>query len=868
MCPKTHGSDSPEGDNALARAAAIGRYLVLGLVGKGAMGEVYAAYDPELDRKVAIKLLRVRGDQGSVTDGRTRLMREAQAIAKLSHPNVVTVYDVGTFQDQVFIAMQFVEGHTVGYWIHARSRDWPEVLKTFADAGRGLAAAHEKDLIHRDFKPENVMVSDDGHVRVMDFGLARVVVDRDQGSAPAPETETETGTEIEIEIEATTAHAVTTVGADDFDAESTRATGRETAIPVMVPGASSQALKIDLTQTGAMLGTPAYMSPEQFAGSQVDARTDQFSFCVALYEALYGERPFAGNTLVELMASVLKGTVRTVPATTKVPSWVRKILLRGLCPKPDERWPSMTALLVELEKNRSGSPRRRFAAGASAKLAGIWEAPVRGRAVETQAKAEMREAFLATGKRYAAAAFDNVSRILDHYAKSWSDMYTDACEATHVRGEQSAEVLDLRMASLQEGLDSLKALAQVFRLANAEVVENAVSAANALGSVERCADVKLLRAVVKPPEDPETRATVDRLRTQLAEVRVLCQVGRLSDGLKLVIPLAKEVRRTGYGPLLAETLCEMGTLYIEQRDANAAALAFEEAVWTAELSRHDEVAARAAAQLVYAVGCAQLHFEAGEIWARHADTILRRVGGHDLLWGWLFTNRGSMREKQGRLPEALDDARRAVAAKEKVYGPDNADAGASLSDVAIYLEQMGDVQAAVMCIERAVKILEASLGPEHPRTGITLSNYGEILNRLGRFEEARAVSQRALAIFEGDSAPNSVILSYPLTALGLGYLDDGMAEQALPILERAVEIREGKENDSSVRGEVHFALARALHQLGRDFPRAQGLAELARVEYAGASKSPFTERALAQIDAWLADHGNDHRDPDLPSRKS
>src|SRR5450432_3669803 len=168
-------SDGRSGETGLTRAASLGRYTVLGMVGKGAMGEVYAAYDPELDRKIAIKLLRVRSGSGSNGDGRIRLMREAQAIAKLSHPNVVTVYDVGAFESDVFIAMQFVDGHTVGYWVHAQPRAWPEVLKVFVDAGRGLVAAHEKDLIHRDFKPDNVMISADGAVRVMDFGLARVV---------------------------------------------------------------------------------------------------------------------------------------------------------------------------------------------------------------------------------------------------------------------------------------------------------------------------------------------------------------------------------------------------------------------------------------------------------------------------------------------------------------------------------------------------------------------------------------------------------------------------------------------------------------------------------------------------------------------
>jgi tetratricopeptide (TPR) repeat protein len=826
------------------------------------MGEVYAAYDPELDRKVAIKLLRVRGDQaqgGGAHEGRTRLMREAQAIAKLSHPNVVTVYDVGTFQDDVFIAMQFVDGHTIGYWIHAEPRAWSDIVKVFADAGRGLAAAHEKDLIHRDFKPENVMVGADGHVRVMDFGLARAVIDQEARRSAAP-------------AGSPTAAAIPT---QDFDPEATRALGPAAAVKAeptsLISSTAAETLSIQLTQTGALLGTPAYMSPEQFQGLEIDARVDQFSFCVALYEALYGERPFPSTSLATLTASVLGGAVRDAPAGAKVPTWLRQILLRGLQVKPNDRWPSMKALLAELEKSRTPNraPRRRFAAGAVTKLAGIWEAPVRRRTGDTATKAEIRRAFLATDKKYAAAAFDKVSLILDQYARDWSEMYTDACEATHVRGEQSAEVLDLRMASLEDCLDGLRALSQVFRQANAEVVENAVSAANALGGIDRCGDIKLLRAVVKPPEDPLTRATVDRLRTQLADVRVLCQVGRLNEGLTSIVSLVENVRRTGYGPLLAEALLEMGNLHNDRRDAISAAVALEEAVWTAELSRHDEVAAKAAAQLIYAVGAAQLRFDVGEIWARYADTILRRMGGHDDLWGWLFNNRGAMRERQGRLSEAVEDARLAVAAKERAHGPDSADVGMSLSNVAIYLEQMGDLQAAIHFIERGVSALESGLGPEHPRTAVLLSNYGEILNRTGRFAEAREMSRRALAIFERETRPDSGVLSYPLTALGLGYLGDGMGTQALPILERAVAIRDREENRLASLGEAHFALARALRQTGRDGPRARALARRAHSEYAKESPTVLTERELAQIEAWLADSATDRRsDSDSDSDSS
>src|ERR1700746_3339559 len=170
------GPSYESGAGALPRGASIGRYVVLGLVGRGGMGEVYAAYDHELDRKVAVKLLRVKPGNGvSLAEGRQRTLREAQAIARLSHSNVVIVYDVGTFEDQVFIAMEFVDGNTVTYWLQSQQRSWREIIKVFMAAGRGLQAAHDKDLVHRDFKPDNVMVDRDGQVRVMDFGLARQV---------------------------------------------------------------------------------------------------------------------------------------------------------------------------------------------------------------------------------------------------------------------------------------------------------------------------------------------------------------------------------------------------------------------------------------------------------------------------------------------------------------------------------------------------------------------------------------------------------------------------------------------------------------------------------------------------------------------
>ncbi|HEY8924264.1 MAG TPA: serine/threonine-protein kinase [Polyangia bacterium] len=846
-------SDATPRAGLLARADAIGRYTVLTLVGSGGMGDVYAAYDPQLDRKVAIKLLRVRA-QGPEDEGQRRLMREAQAIAKLSHPNVVVVYDAGTFQDQVFVAMEFVDGHTLRYWTQAQARPWPEVLKVFGDAGRGLAAAHDKGIIHRDFKPDNVMIGADGHVRVMDFGLARMVGIGDQPVAAAPGAGGPSDAAQPSPVIGATELRAALAWANDLDStrrlESTRAGGSSQRRS----GTSGEAFSLQLTQVGDMVGTPGYMSPEQFAVGDVDASTDQFSFCVALYEALYGQRPFAGTSPLELAANVMQGRVREAPSGTPVPGWLRKIVLRGLRVDRSERWPSMHALVTALDRNRALARRRRFATAAAAKLAGVWEPPVRGRPVVTAVKTEAQEAFLSTGKRYAATAFEKASQILDAYAQSWSATYVDACEATHVRGEQSAEVLDLRMASLQEGLDGLKALVQVFRQANAEVVENAVTAAGALGNVERGADVKLLRQVVRPPEDPAVRAEVARLRARLAEVRVFCSVGRLGDGLREIVPLEEQARRTGYGPVIAEALFEWGNLLIERRDTAAASRALEEAVWTAELSRHDEVSAMAATQLVYVVGDAQLRFDAGEIWARYAETILTRMGGHDALWGWLFNNRGAMRESQGRLAEALDDARHAVEVKIRALGPQNPDVAGSTGNIALLLDQLGDHQGAIEHAQRAAQIAESGLGPHHPRTAILLSNCGEVLNRVGRFAEARAMAERALGIFEGETDPSGVIVTYPLTVLGIGYLGDGLAEQACPILERAVEIRERLGPRPANRGEVHFALASALALLGRDPSRAHRLATLARDEYTQAAPSPAIRTQLDQIDAWLAAH--------------
>jgi tetratricopeptide (TPR) repeat protein len=833
--PTLAPTDPADGEGILGRGTAIGRFVVLGLLGKGGMGEVYAAHDPELERDVAIKLL--RGGAGSESaDGRMRLMREAQAIARVSHPNVVVVYDVGTFGNRVFIAMELVAGHTLRYWMHERARTWPEVLEVFAAAGRGLAAAHERELVHRDFKPDNVMIASDGQVRVMDFGLVQLAVERSAPASAAPIAKVETASRKPLT-------------ADEEDLLSTQAIGA--AKPAVRP--LGHALSIELTRTGAALGTPAYMSPEQFQNERTDARTDQFSFCVALYEALYGERPFRGASLQELSESVCSGTVCEPPERTPVPGWLREALLRGLQRDPDGRWPSMKALLAELDRQPAITSRRRFIAAAAEKLEGIWEAPRGQGSVETPAKAAMRAAFVATGKVYAAKACEGASQILDRYARRWTDLYVEACEATHVRGEQSAEVLDLRMACLREGLEDLGALVRMFRRPTAQVVENAVTAAGALGNLERCENIELLRAVVRPPQDPSTRQEVDRLRSRLAEVRAFCRVGRIHEGFAAAAPLEHAARELQYGPLLAEVLVAVCRLPEEQGDMETAARISEEALLTALVCRHEEVAAEAATLLIghASLGAAQTELHAAEVWCRLAEALLRRIGGHDLLWGWLFTNRAGLRAKQGRIADALEDARLSVAAKEKALGSEQPDVGISLSNVSVHLDELGHFDAAVEQGARALEIVERGSGPDHPRTALLRSNYSEYLARSGRWDEASDAAARALAIFEREADPEGIFVFVSLTALGTAHLGAGRRDEALSALERANRIGEASAPTVAYFARARFALARALWESEGERPRALVLANAARQDYQRSQPTPGTKRELAAVDAWL-----------------
>ncbi len=297
---------------APAAPALVGRYRILRTVGSGGMGTVCAAQDPDLDRVVALKLVNPSLAATDALSLRARLAREAQAMARLAHPNVIAVHDIGSFGDQLFIAMEYVDGGTLRSWLRSTPRSWEAVAEVLAAAGRGLAAAHAAGVVHRDFKPDNVLVGTDGRVRVTDFGLARLL---------------------------------TTAAADAAGEDRPDAGGLTTW----------------LSRSGTLVGTPAYMAPEQFRGEPADERSDVFSFCATAWEALYGERPFPGRDLAELSAAVCAGVLPPRPEQPELPDRMHDAIARGLHPEPDRRWPSMTALVAELDgtgRPAIRSPRR------------------------------------------------------------------------------------------------------------------------------------------------------------------------------------------------------------------------------------------------------------------------------------------------------------------------------------------------------------------------------------------------------------------------------------------------------------------------------------------------------------------------------
>jgi eukaryotic-like serine/threonine-protein kinase len=682
---------------------------------------------------------------------RDRLLREAQALARLSHPNVIAVHDVGTFGQDVFIAMEFVEGATLRAWLKSAPRNHREVLDAFLAAGHGLAAAHRAGLVHRDFKPDNVMVGSDGRVRVLDFGLAR-----DATTNPVP------------------------ADGDLLSGPPTsRSPGSTTAVTEPLPPpssgvpASTPSLDVPLTRYGTILGTPRYMAPEQHLGELADARADQFSFCVALYAALYGEFPFDAKETDALKEQVLQGRVREPPAGSHVPRRLRQLLLRGLSVEPGSRHESMDALLTQLvpvRRDRSpwltagalvlalalvgsslvlwrarAAERAQLCQGGPQRLAGVWD---------EAARARVRSALLATGEPYAQDAWTNVEKTLDRYAGRWAQMHRDTCEATRLRGEQTDAVMTLRMACLDRKLLGLSALANVLASADSAVLQKAGAATSGLSSIEECSDTAGLLAEGDLPGDPALRKRIGDLRDALSRAEALRLAGRVPAAVELAGRTVTDARTTGNDAILAEALLEegRGRDHLEpERAANLLAEAFRAAF----ASRRDRVAVAAATGATRGFALSQ-HPDDAVLWDQLAQSGLQRMGGDDELEAELWSARAARAIELRRYDDELEAASRAARLSERRFGLDDL---RTLEKQEEELNAISDVSRPYESWQRRLSLFERQeqqLGPKHPVVADALMDLGDDEVNLGHLTEARAHLDRSEALLRERGATGSV----------------------------------------------------------------------------------------------------------------
>jgi tetratricopeptide (TPR) repeat protein len=444
-----------------------------------------------------------------------------------------------------------------------------------------------------------------------------------------------------------------------------------------------------------------------------------------------------------------------------------------------------------------------------------------------------------------------VSRLLDDYASRWSDMYTDACEATQVRGDQSSEVMDLRMTCLEGPRASLRALTEELSRADRAVLVHAVNAAQALPPIDRCLDVSALRASVPPPADAALRARVGALRLELPRIQALSDTGQWMEARGSIEPIVAAARTLGYGPLIAEALKPLGWLQYFMGDVELAADTMESALWAAVASHQDDVALDCAAYLVAVAGYHLGHYADAARWEQFGRALLGRLGpGHEAAQAWLLHNRGLNRQRQGNYQAALADLEEGLAMKRRILPPNHPDIGIVLEAIANVRTDMKDKEGAVAAIREALAIFEKAYGSSSPLLARTLGNLGEIERTRGDYAAAERDLRASIDRWREQVPPDHPWIAYPLTQLGKTLASEHRPEEAIVVLERALRIREHAEPTVELIAETRFALARALWQSPSGRTRAGRLAEQALEGYREAKGH---EQDATAVSAWLGE---------------
>jgi eukaryotic-like serine/threonine-protein kinase len=755
----------------------LGRYVVLGELGRGGMSVVYAAYDPELDRRVALKV--VRADQLSATH-RARLHREAQALARLSHPSVVTVFDVGDLETDTFVAMELVEGTSLRDWIR-QPRTWREVVRVVIAAGRGLAAAHAAGIVHRDVKPDNIMISPAGAVKLVDFGLARDLGDR----------------------------SIDSIDSGQLLSEDPIAPP-EDSVSASSSGSMGAAKPLEaITQHGFIVGTPAYMPPEQRSRKpEADERSDQFSLCATLYEALYRQRPFTTSkrevldrqqmlTVAETPAVDTRTLAAPPPKESDVPAWLQKVVTRGLAVDPGQRYPTVDALLLDLDRDPARTRRRVAAAGgvllAVAAIATLvtWKmmpaqaaaAPTCSTGAERIAprwNADKRGELVTAATKHGGAATAAVGVFVakvDQYATNWQAMYHETCEATQLRHSQSAEAMDLRMACLDRRVAELGALVDVMHDAGPAVLRKAGEVVDGLPALADCADLKALREIVRRPTEPALAKRLAAIDGDLARLTALYAIGDMTKTVALADTVIRDARAAGYAPQIADALYWRGRA-IADRDGGAEAVAMFDQTFTASLGAgQDQRAADAAARVAQeALWAAQLpEFER---WSRISHALAARSSAAGVTRfidqlgcmsnHWL----GKVRTRLACL-RALADRKDGVANEWLV------------TTLGIAASEAGEPAEAIHWLERGVELARDENGADHPRTLEMRAYLCHGLNELGDFDRAAGECRDALARLQKIAPDDTVLISRLQLYLADAATSLHHLDEARPLLEAA-----------------------------------------------------------------------------------
>ncbi len=840
----------------LQRGTQVGRYVLLDQVGAGAMGVVYSAYDPELDRKLALKVL--HGGRGDASATHDRLRREAQALARLTHPNVVAVHDVGTHGKQVFVAMEFVAGETLRAWLDRGPQPLAEILRVFDAAGRGLAAAHRAGLVHRDFKPENVLLGSEGSVRVVDFGLARRADELDGAHGrPEPEQRVET-----IEDQ-----------------------------PEQLPQPVSRSLELSLTRTGGVMGTPAYMAPEQHLGLRATPRSDQFAFCISLWEALWGERPFPGRDLPSLSLSVTEGRMRALPsegmhAGRPVSSHIHRVLLRGLATAPEDRFEDIDALLAALAHDPALRRKRVLkilainVAGAALVFgAGFWFAD-RSERVESgpascevdgidfpwdeARRASLRARFAANDMPFAEHAGRQLERRLDAYAEQWFEAWRTTCELERTVG-RSGELEQQRECLVERRRELAVFTAALVETSEDSSVrlERSVVAAEALPAIAGCSDVARLRR--DSEQTPEARERFAELAAGLSEARTLGLLGNPSAGLARARLVEAEARELDHPRTLVRALLQIGQLQRDAKELDAAVEVLVEGYTRAEGAGEDWLRVEAALELFGLLGFELSRPAEARVWARVSDALIGRLGNPDDLRGRWWMHEGGLyvREsdfeaaerslthalqvlersfgpdapeldgvlsrlgivvrEQGDHPRAIAVHQRVLDRRRAAYGPDHPDVASAWATLGTDAYFQGHYQEALGSTEEALRILAACYGEDSPAYAMRLNNYAATLERLGRLDEAEAIHRKLLASNSERYGATDVRVSTSLENLGLVLLSANRFADAAQMYERSLALRIGAYGlDHTSTATTQLNLGYTQFRLG-EFARAREL---------------------------------------------